>query len=106
MNMIRYGHQMVITINPGDLSKKRTSEEHELELYFDLLNNPELDFIPAGDEQCASNLRMCYPIYDVYSNQIFFPTDKDCDDYRNGKAVRLYGRTPTKEELVNIDNGF
>ena len=84
-------------------------ERDGLELIIDLCNSSELDFMPAGDEGCFGNFDMYYPLYNAYTDMLYLPTGSDCHKYRQGKAVKLYGRPldqDEREELTDIIGGL
>lgn len=62
-----------------------------LNLVFDLVNSAELDFCLAGDEGCAGNYEMYYPLYNAYTGLLYLVLSHDCDRYAQGKSVRLRG---------------
>jgi hypothetical protein len=68
-------------------------------LLWELINSIELDFVIAGDEGCASNWDMYYPLYSHYSGKLFLVLGKDCADYQNGKPVELLGKEPDNDDL-------
>lgn len=73
-----------------------------LNLLFDLVNSHELDFQIAGDEGCAGNYAMYYPLYNAYTGLLYLPTDYDCNDYVTGKWVHLLGRPLDSIEIESL----
>lgn len=74
-------------------------------LLWDLINSIELDFSIAGDEGCAGNFDMYYPLYNYYSGELFLVLGKDCADYLDGKPVELVGREPDKDDIEWLKEG-
>lgn len=70
-----------------------------LNLVFDLANSAELDFTIAGDEGCADNFHMYYPLYNYYTGLLYLPTDYECADYIAGRTVWLPGRKMNADDL-------
>ncbi len=101
MRLTRSHNEICIKADPDVVAER--FQKHCLSLYFDLLNDANLDFQCAGDEQCVDNFDMAYPVYDAYSGLIFFPTGMDCADYLEGRTVHLLGRKPTPEEMDTIN---
>ena len=76
-------------------------------LISDLCNSHELDFQIAGDEGCASNYDMYYPLYNHYTGLLYLVLGKDCQDYEQGKTVKLMGRLLTEDEEQELkDEGI
>ena len=71
-------------------------------LIYDLIHSHELDFQIAGDEGCASNYDMYYPLYNHYTGLLYLPTGQDCTDYLEGKTVKLVGRVLDEYELESL----
>lgn len=76
---------------------------HDSDLISDLCNAHELDFKIAGDEGCAGNYDMYYPLYNHYTDLLYLPTGKDCSDYLAGKTVKLVGRTLDNDEREALE---
>ena len=77
-----------------------------LNLIFDLVNSSELDFVLAGDEGCADNFHMYYPLYNHFTGLLYLPTDNECRDYIDGRTVWLRGRKPDADDLRTLlDSG-
>lgn len=72
---------------------------NSLNLIFDLVNSAELDFVIAGDEGCADNFHMYYPLFNHYTGLLYLPTDYECRDYIDGRTVWLRGRKPDASDL-------
>lgn len=70
-----------------------------IELIWDLINSIELDFDLAGDQACASNYEMYYPLYNAYTGQMYLILDRDLEAYRRGQEVLLRGYVPSDEEM-------
>ena len=79
-------------------------ERDGLELIIDLCNSAELDFVLAGDEGCAGNWDMYYPLYNAYTDMLYLPTGSDCIAYQEGKTVKLYGRPLDQDEREALNN--
>lgn len=77
-------------------------ERDDFELIIDLCNSIELDFCIAGDEQCIGNFDMCYPLYNAYTDMMYYPTGSDVSDYANGKTVKLYGQKLTPDDIEEL----
>ena len=75
-------------------------ERQGIELIWDLINNVELDFDLAGDQACASNYEMYYPLYNAYTGQMYLILDHDLEAYRRGQEVLLRGYVPSDEEMT------
>lgn len=73
-----------------------------LNLVFDLVNSAELDFEIAGDEGCADNFHMYYPLYNHFTGLLYLPTDRECADYIAGKTVYLPGKKPDLDDLLAL----
>lgn len=73
-----------------------------LNLIFDLVNSAELDFVIAGDEGCADNFHMYYPLFNHYTGLLYLPTDYECADYIAGETVHIIGRKPDRYELESL----
>lgn len=73
-----------------------------LNLLFDLVNSHELDFQIAGDEGCAGNYAMYYPLYNAYTGLLYLPTDYDCNDYVAGKWVHLFGCPLSSTDIESL----
>ena len=83
------------------------SDETGRDLLDDLCNSHELDFQIAGDEGCASNYDMYYPLYNNYTGLLYLVLGKDCQDYKQGKTVKLMGRLLTDDEEQELkDEGI
>lgn len=81
----------------GNFAVKRepdydSHDERGMELLIDLCNSSELDFVIAGDEGCAGNYDMYYPLYNAYTGMMYLPTGKDCSNYNFGEWIHLYGK--------------
>lgn len=70
-----------------------------IELIWDLVNSAELDFDIAGDQACAGNFEMYYPLFNAYTRLMYLVLDRDLEAYRQGKRVKLSGYVPSDEEL-------
>ena len=71
-------------------------------LIYDLINSHELDFTIAGDEGCAGNYDMYYPLYNHYTGLLYLPTGEDCMNYDSHKTVKLVGRVPDEYDLESL----
>lgn len=78
------------------------AEEKGQELLHDLINSHKLDFTIAGDEGCASNYDMYYPLYNYYTGLLYLVLGKDCEDYKQGKTVKIVGRELDDDEKLEL----
>lgn len=58
----------------------------------DLVNSHELDFTIAGDEGCASNYDMYYPLYNHYTGLLYLILGSELTAYEQGEWVLVEGR--------------
>ena len=77
-------------------------DEHSHDLLDDLCNSIELDFTIAGDEGCASNYDMYYPLYNHYTGLLYLVTGNQCNLYTAGRTVKLVGRELDADELEEL----
>ena len=84
--------------------KYEADYDYSNDLIEQLCNSADLDFTIAGDEGCAGNWDMYYPLYNAYTDMIYLPTGSDCHKYRQGKAVKLYGRPLDEDDREALDN--
>lgn len=95
----------ITTFKNGNFNVKYDENSHDL--LDDLVNSIELDFTIAGDEGCASNYDMYYPLYNSYTGLLYLPTGQDCQDYADGLTVKLVGRELDEDELQELkDEGI
>lgn len=73
-------------------------------LIYDLINDPSLDFTIAGNEGCAGNYDMYYPLYNHYTDMLYLPTGQDCMNYNSHKTVKLVGRPLTEDERKDLED--
>lgn len=73
-----------------------------LNLVFDLVNSAELDFNLAGDEGCAGNFDMYYPLYNYHTGLLYLSTGANCKKYAEGEWVHLYGRQLDKDDVETM----
>lgn len=73
-----------------------------LNLVFDLVNSAELDFELAGDEGCADNYDMYYPLYNAYTGLLYLILGADCARYASGEWVHIYGRKLDKSDIESL----
>lgn len=71
-------------------------------LLFDLLNSAELDFVLAGEEGCAGNYDVFYPLYNYNTGLIYSIYGEDCRRYADGEHVHIYGRKPDESEIEKL----
>lgn len=73
-----------------------------LNLVFDLVNSAELDFELAGEEGCAGNFDMYYPLYNAYTGLLYLILGADCARYASGEWVHIYGRKLDKSDIESL----
>lgn len=82
------------------------ADETGRELLYDLVNSIELDFTIVGDEGCASNYEMYYPLYNFHTGMLYLVLGQDCENYKQGKTVKIVGRELDEDviEMLKAEN--
>lgn len=81
------------------------ADEPNQNLLEDLCNCGSLDFAISGDEGCASNYEMYYPLINYNTVCEYLVTDTDIERYKQGYTVKLIARELTEEELEKFLEG-
>lgn len=92
----------ITTFKNGNFNVKFDENSHDL--LDDLCNDHTLDFQIAGDEGCASNYDMYYPLYNHYTGLLYLVLGKDCQDYADGLTVKLIGRKLEDYEREELES--
>lgn len=87
-------------VQQEELDKSNLIDRNGIELIWDLINDISLDFDLAGDEGCASNYEMYYPLYNAHTGLMYLVLDRDLEAYRRGEEITLSGYVPSDEEMT------
>lgn len=94
----------IVEFKNGNFNVKK--ENGDADLLQSLLYSAELDFQVAGDEGCASNYDMYYPLYNSYTDKLYLILGSEMASFEEGKTIKLVGRDLSEDERKELEDNY
>jgi hypothetical protein len=94
----------IVAFKNGNFNVKK--EDGDFDLLESLIYSAELDFQVAGDEGCATNYDMYYPLYNAYTDKLYLVLGSEMASFEEGKTIKLIGHVLSEDERKEIEDNY